>query len=79
MEIQRRGSDGRQPFSAEFKREQIARVLGKELTFAELSRERAIDQPVVRRAAHATGNEREAYLRRRPADFHESLADEGWE
>ena len=49
METQRRGSDGRRLFSAEFKREQVARVLRKEITFAELSRELGIDQSVVRR------------------------------
>ena len=49
---QRRGSDGRRLFSAEFKREQIGRVVRKELTFAELSRELGIDQSVVRRWQH---------------------------
>jgi hypothetical protein len=49
MEAQRRGSDGRRLFSAEFKRDQVARVLRKEITFAELSRELGIDQSVVRR------------------------------
>jgi transposase len=52
METQRRGSDGRRLFSAEFKREQVARVLRKEITFAELSRELGIDQSVVRRWQH---------------------------
>jgi transposase len=52
MEKQRRGADGRRLFSAEFKREQIARVVRKELTFAELSRELGIDQSVVRRWQH---------------------------
>lgn len=52
METQRRGSDGRQLFSAEFKREQVARVLRKEITFAELSRELGMDQSVVRRWQH---------------------------
>jgi transposase len=52
METQRRGSDGRWLFSAEFKREQVARVLRKELTFAELSREGGVDQSVVRRWQH---------------------------
>ena len=49
METPRRGSDGRRYFTADFKREQVARVLRKELTFAELSRELGIDQSVVRR------------------------------
>ena len=49
METHRRGSDGRRLFTAEFKREQVARVLRKELTFAELSRELGISLSVVRR------------------------------
>lgn len=58
---QRRGSDGRRLFSAEFKREQIGRVVRKELTFAELSRELGIDQSVVRRWQHlAEGGSRTA-------------------
>ena len=52
MEKQRRGSDGRRLFTAEFKREQLARVVRKEVTFAELSRELGIDQSVVRRWHH---------------------------
>lgn len=52
MEKQRRGSDGRRLFSVEFKRDQIARVIRKEVTFAELSRELGIDQSVVRRWQH---------------------------
>jgi transposase len=58
---QRRGSDGRRLFTAEFKREQIGRVVRKELTFAELSRELGIDQSVVRRWQHlAEGGSRMA-------------------
>ena len=58
---QRRGSDGRRLFNAEFKRDQIARVVRKELTFAELSRELGIDQSVVRRWQHlAEGGSRAA-------------------
>jgi len=49
METPRRGSDGRRYFTPEFKREQVARVLRDELTFAELSRELSINQSVVRR------------------------------
>lgn len=49
METPRRGSDGRRYFTAEFKREQVGRVLRKELTFAELSRELNVDQSVLRR------------------------------
>ena len=52
METQRRGTDGRRIFSAEFKREQIARVLRRELTIAELSRELSVEQSVVRRWKH---------------------------
>src|SRR5215207_45035 len=52
METHRRGSDGRRIFSAEFKREQIGRVLRKELTVAELSRELGVEQSVVRRWKH---------------------------
>jgi transposase len=59
MEKHRRGSDGRRRFSAEFKREQMARVGRKEVTIAELSRELDIDQSVVRRWKHLveTGGE----------------------
>ena len=52
METQRRGTDGRRIFSPEFKREQISRVLRKELTLAELSRELHVEQSVVRRWKH---------------------------
>ena len=52
METQRRGTDGRRIFSAEFKREQIARVVRKEVTVAELSRELSVEQSVVRRWKH---------------------------
>jgi transposase len=52
MQKHRRGSDGRRRFSAEFKREQMARVGRKELTLAELSRELDVDPSVVRRWKH---------------------------
>ncbi len=52
METQRRGSDRRRLFNAEFKREQVARVLRKEVTFAELARELAVSQSVARRWQH---------------------------
>lgn len=52
METHRRGSDGRRFFSPEFKREQIARVERQELTIAELARELAVQQSVVRRWQH---------------------------
>lgn len=43
METIRRGSDGRRIFSVDFKREQTARLVRKELTVAELSRELAVE------------------------------------
>lgn len=49
MEMHRRGSDGRRRFSADFKREQVARLARQEVTFAELGRELGIDQSVLRR------------------------------
>jgi transposase len=49
METHRRGSDGRRIFTAEFKQEQIARVIRQELTLAELARELAVAPSVVRR------------------------------
>ena len=52
METPRRGTDGRRRFSAEFKREQLARVQRQELTIAELSRELGIDHSVLRRWQH---------------------------
>ena len=52
MEKHRRAADGRRRFSAEFMREQIARVARQEVTLAELSRELAIDPSVVRRWKH---------------------------
>ena len=44
-----RGSDGRRLFTAEFKREQIDRVLRGELTASELSRELGIARTLVQR------------------------------
>ena len=49
METHRRGSDGRRIFTAAFKREQVSRVLREEVTIAELSRELAVEQSVIRR------------------------------
>jgi transposase len=49
METHRRGTDGRRIFSAQFKQEQIARVVRQELTLAELARELAVAPSVVRR------------------------------
>lgn len=51
METHRRGSDGRRIFSAQFKQEQIARVVKGELTLAELARELAVSPSVVLLAA----------------------------
>lgn len=47
-----RGSDGRRLFSAEFKRSQIARVIGGEVTQAELCRELDVESSVVRKWRH---------------------------
>ncbi len=52
METHRRGSDGRRRFSAEFKREQVERVLGGKVTLSELSRELSVSPSVVRRWKH---------------------------
>jgi transposase len=49
MESIPRGSDGRRLFTAEFKRQQIDRVLKGELTAAELSRELGVSRPLVQR------------------------------
>ena len=49
METHRRGSNGRRLFTAEFKREQMARVARGQLTLAELSRELAVSHSVVGR------------------------------
>jgi transposase len=55
----RRKSDGRRVYTAEFKREQIERVLKGELTLAELSRELDISRNLLQRWKHliATGGE----------------------
>jgi transposase len=44
-----RGSDGRRLFTAEFKRQQIDRVLKGELTSAELSRELGVSRPLIQK------------------------------
>jgi transposase len=44
-----RGADGRRLFTAEFKREQIDRVLRGELTVSELSRELGISRGLIQR------------------------------
>jgi transposase len=49
MEKHKRGSDGRRLFSADFKRDQLGRLMRQEVTVAELSRELGIDQSVLRR------------------------------
>jgi len=49
MEKHRRATDGRRLFTAEFKREQLARVERQELTLAELERDLSISPSVVRR------------------------------
>jgi len=52
METHARASDGRQRFTAEFKREQMSRVSRGEVTLAELSREIDVSPSVVRRWKH---------------------------
>ena len=52
MEQVPRGSDGRRLFTAEFKREQIDRVLRGEVTVAELSRELGISRSLIQRWKH---------------------------
>jgi transposase len=52
MEQIPRGSDGRRLFTAEFKREQIDRVLCGEVTVAELSRELGITRSLIQRWKH---------------------------
>ena len=49
MENVPRGSDGRRLFTAEFKRQQIDRVLKGELTAAELSRELGVSRPLIQK------------------------------
>jgi transposase len=49
MENVPRGSDGRRLFTAEFKRQQIDRVLKGELTSAELSRELGVSRPLIQK------------------------------
>jgi transposase len=52
METHARASDGRRRFTAEFKREQMSRVIRGEVTLAELSREIDVSPSVVRRWKH---------------------------
>ena len=52
METHRRGSDGRRVVTADFKREQIERVLRGRITLSELSRELSVSPSVVRRWKH---------------------------
>ena len=47
MEKHRRATDGRRLFTAEFKREQLARVERQEVTLAELARDLSISPSVV--------------------------------
>jgi transposase len=56
METHRRGSDGRRIFTAQFKQDQIARVVRQELTLPELARELAVAPSVVRRWQHLSTN-----------------------
>ena len=52
METQGRASDGSRRFTAEFKRDQISRVIRGEITLSELSREIDVSPSVVRRWKH---------------------------
>lgn len=52
METQGRASDGRRRFTAEFKRDQISRVIRGQITLSELSREIDVSPSVVRRWKH---------------------------
>jgi transposase-like protein len=52
METHRRGLDGRRIFTADFKREQIERVLRGSVTLSELSRELSVSPSVVRSWKH---------------------------
>ena len=47
-----RGSDGRRVFTADFKREQIERVLRGSVTLSELSRELSVSPSIIRRWKH---------------------------
>lgn len=52
MESFRRGANGKRLFNAEFKREQVGRLLRGEVTVAELSRELDVSPSLVRRWKH---------------------------
>ena len=65
MATHRRGTDGRRIFSPEFKREQIGRVLRKEVTVTELSRELNVEQSVVRCWKHLADRGSTAAVARR--------------
>jgi transposase len=52
MDTVPRGSDGRRLFTAEFKRQQIDRVLRGELSVTELSRELSIGRRLIQRWKH---------------------------
>ena len=52
MDAVARGADGRRLFTAEFKRQQIDRVLRGEVTVSELSRELGISRNLIQRWKH---------------------------
>jgi transposase-like protein len=52
MENVAKGSDGRRLFTAEFKREQVDRILKGEITASELSRELGVARSLVQRWKH---------------------------
>jgi len=49
MENAARGSDGRRLFTAEFKRQQVGRILRGEITASELSRELGVARSLIQR------------------------------
>jgi transposase len=52
MENVSKGSDGRRLFTAEFKREQVDRILRGEITASELSRELGVARSLIQRWKH---------------------------
>jgi transposase len=52
MENVAKGSDGRRLFTAEFKREQVDRILKGEVTASELSRELGVARSLIQRWKH---------------------------
>ena len=63
MEAFRRGTNGKRLFTAEYKREQVGRVLRGEVTLAELSRELQVSPSLVRRWKHLPDTGSQAAVR----------------